>query len=520
MDNMNKSVTDTVQHSKIREWIGYAFATLCVAAVLLAVGREKSGYHVDEMFTFGLSNHQFQTTGYIGITVEDGKSYTGWELWSEYLTTDYGRRFDYANVWENQTHDVHPPLFYVLIHTASSLFPNLGVKAIGFMVNIPLAVIVFWQLIWMISKLNISKKTAMILAAAFVLSNGFVNNGVVFFRMYALMAVFINCLIMIFLHYPAENDGCRSYYLLLGAVLAAGILTQYYFIIFAFFACLVYAVFVVLSKNWRKLAGSFLTAGVSLVAAWRIFPAMIRHIFFGYRGKEAFENAASAGFLKRVWQFFDLIDGAVFGKGLVVLLSVIIVAAIVGRERKESRLACYPYVILIVPVCLYVLVVSKIAPYLKLRYCVSCMGLLYVGLFALLIKLAQRIAPRANCAVLVMAAAMLFCGYRSGIPNLYLEERDNIQVIQENSELPCVFVYNDRWKIHPNLLELTNLDRIVFVQAKCWEQQKDKIGLEGPMIAYIPNDCPELLAELKDNAGLTSASELFSFGYETAYVLK
>lgn len=519
MDNMNKRIAITVQHRRIREWIGYAFVTLCVVAVFLAVGKEKSGYHMDEMFTFGLSNHQFQSTGNISVAVEDCKSYTGWELWNEYLTTGYGRRFDYANVWENQTHDVHPPLYYVLIHTASSLFPNLNVKAIGFMVNIPLAVIVFWQLVWIISKLDINSKAAMILAGAFVLSNGFMNHGVVFFRMYGLLAVFMNFLIMIFLHYRAE-EGSLSYYLLLGVVLAAGTLTQYYFLIFAFFACSAYAVFVILSKNWRKLAGSFATAGVSVCAAWRIFPAMRYHIFIGYRGKQAFANAASAGFLKGAWQYIDFIDVYIFGGGLAVLLTVIICVAIVSREGDGTRAARYPYVILIIPVCLFVLVISKIAPSRTLRYCVSSLGLLYAGLFGLLVKLAQRFAPRAHWVVLVMAVVMLFSGHREGMSNLFLEERDKIAMIQENSDLPCVFVYSDNWEIHSNLLELTNLDRIVFVRANRWEKEKNEICVEGPIIAYIPNEYPGLLASLKDSTGLASASELFSSGNETAYVLE
>ena len=44
-------------------------------------------------------------------------------------------RFDYASVYYNQTQDVHPPLFYFLLHTVCSLFPGSFTKWTGLGMN-------------------------------------------------------------------------------------------------------------------------------------------------------------------------------------------------------------------------------------------------------------------------------------------------------------------------------------------------------------------------------------------------
>ena len=46
-------------------------------------------------------------------------------------------RFNYASVYYNQIQDVHPPLFYMLVHTISSIFNNTFSKYIICAVSLP-----------------------------------------------------------------------------------------------------------------------------------------------------------------------------------------------------------------------------------------------------------------------------------------------------------------------------------------------------------------------------------------------
>ena len=67
----------------------------------------------------------YQTTMEMVIWKLSSDEHTpGTSVYDDYMKVQNGQRFDYVNVWRNQTNDVHPPLYYALIHTICSVFPN------------------------------------------------------------------------------------------------------------------------------------------------------------------------------------------------------------------------------------------------------------------------------------------------------------------------------------------------------------------------------------------------------------
>ena len=82
---------------------------------------KKENYHVDELFSYGLSNN----VGHITMIFDDGAKYDPADVYGKYLTVSNNRhKFDYRNVWINQKNDVHPPLYYMILHTICSFFPG------------------------------------------------------------------------------------------------------------------------------------------------------------------------------------------------------------------------------------------------------------------------------------------------------------------------------------------------------------------------------------------------------------
>ena len=78
----------------------------------------------------------------------------------------------------------------------------------------------------------------------------------------------------------------------LAAVLIAGFLTQYYFVILACMLCGVYF-FARLARREFETAGRFaLWCFFALALAVGLFPWCLNHIFGGYRGRGAIESAA------------------------------------------------------------------------------------------------------------------------------------------------------------------------------------------------------------------------------------
>lgn len=55
-----------------------------------------------------------------GVTYEPAE-----QVYREYISVDDFRRFDYENVWHNQSHDAHPPRYYAAVHTICSFFWQL-----------------------------------------------------------------------------------------------------------------------------------------------------------------------------------------------------------------------------------------------------------------------------------------------------------------------------------------------------------------------------------------------------------
>lgn len=500
--------------------LGYILISLALISIFLGIGKMKVGYNVDEIFTFLLSNHQYDTTNSIFVQPKDGVSYTGAEIWNEYLAVDRNHRFDYANVWKNQEADVHPPLYYTLIHTASSLFPCMSVKKIGIMIQAPLAIIVFWQLVWIMRRLQLEKKMVLILALAYILSAGFLDNCIVFFRMYTLLTVWMNFLIMLFLKYLPGEKIKPSYFVSLGIILLGGTLTQYYFLIFAFFTCIVYAVYVVLEKNWKKLIGSIITGACSAGLALLIFPGMWNHIFKSSRGTEAFENVTTVGFFGNLWKYLELINLNIFGGLFILLMAVLLCLGIILTTKQKEKISIYPYVLLILPVCFYVLVIAKIAPYQTLRYCISTMGLLYAGIFGVLCVVVRHISKTADIYILFLAVVMLFASYRQDLSCLDLAEKDKVAKIWENKSLRCIYLYDQNWKINPNMLEMFDLQDVMFININKWEEEKDNICQNESLLVFVDSECTDMLESLKEYTGMTREENLFASGYATVYVLQ
>lgn len=95
---------------------------LCIVTAVWVV-ETKDDYETDEIFTYGLSNHQYADTTEMRV-VEGQKYEPAGTAWYDYMVVQPGEGFDYANVWKKQAEDVHPVLYYAIVHTISSFFPG------------------------------------------------------------------------------------------------------------------------------------------------------------------------------------------------------------------------------------------------------------------------------------------------------------------------------------------------------------------------------------------------------------
>ena len=98
----------------------------------------KDGMHCDEIWSFGLANSYYEP--YIFMDADETVKHNTYEWVSgevikDYITVQEGEQFNYGSVWYNQSKDMHPPLYFVLMHTFSSFFPDTYSAWFGFVIN-------------------------------------------------------------------------------------------------------------------------------------------------------------------------------------------------------------------------------------------------------------------------------------------------------------------------------------------------------------------------------------------------
>lgn len=277
----------------------------------------------------------------------------------------------------------------------------------------------------------------------------------VFVRMYAMLTCLCTALVLMHLVALAEvRRGELRKRTLAGLFLVtlAGILTQYYFLIFCFFLCGIFFLFLCVTKRWKQLAGYTVTEGLALCGAVLFFPQMLRHIFGGYRGKQALESVTQgAGFfqgLKKVGTIISdqLCNGWLEGALLLAVL-VLVVGLMVRRCRgKKVHLADEDWTALYL-LCVaggYWGMITKIAPYQTDRYvfCVYPMlvlVLVYLGYRALRLFVSN---PQVCTAVLALVGVgVTVMSYQTQKVNyLYSQYQQRYQALEAYEGYPIVYL--------------------------------------------------------------------------------
>lgn len=241
-----------MKNTKTKRMLAVAALLAVGLALMLYYAAHKQGYHVDELYTYELANYP---GGFYAL--EDGYMDTWHDgsFYSAVLTP--GRLFDYTIPWNNQKIDVHPPLYYCLIYTAESLFPQLGLPWVGLLPNF-VCILAGAAVLYCTAKRLIGRFwPAWTAAACWLLCVG-VQGMAVFTRMYSLMMlegiVLLYCHVVLWQALQAGQKPPRAVWPGLFAVTMAGALTQYFFLVFCFFVCGLFGV-------WLLAARRFKTAG-------------------------------------------------------------------------------------------------------------------------------------------------------------------------------------------------------------------------------------------------------------------
>ena len=257
-----------------------AACIIALQAVLLVFTiRQKQEFHIDEIYSFILSNsydtNSFNNADWMWGTWVDQTDF------DEFATVQQGEQFAYPLVYRNNSLDAHPPLYYWMLHTVSSFFPGRFDKWIGCLPNVVCFAVTGLFLLHVSERLMGRRKMALLPLLLYGFSLLAVDT-VLFIRMYALLTLF--AVIFLDLHVSLYQDGFRLP--VMGAVFLViflGTYTQYYFAFLSFWGVLFTCFYLLYKKDFK----TFLLYGFGALFAILLVVATYPAVFSQVLGQES-----------------------------------------------------------------------------------------------------------------------------------------------------------------------------------------------------------------------------------------
>ncbi len=498
-----------------------------VLVILLSLGiAGYHGYHkeylfVDEVLSYTLANSRYGDC----IRLEDGKWYSGSDLYA-YTYVEKGHAFDFSTPVENQKHDTHPPIYAILLHAFSSLRSGDFSKWFGIGLNLVGYVFVFILLYLAILDLFPNRPYFAVLVCLIFGTNPGIIDLAIFIRMYILLL--IASILCIRWHVKALNKQSPWHaYLLLCILSYLGVLTHYFYLVFAFFAGAFYCIYKLFHKEIKAViwyVGSMAVAAGLVLLSW---PTSLWQLFEEEAAEDAFSQQMSLRiFASKILQIVRSVNEDLFANRLKYLALIVAVFAIYLFFKNRSKLKqafmvrAELWLIVVVNV-LFFLTISVITPYLSPRYVSASFPFILLLVILTLEQVANEVFR--TPAVGFAAIALFFIW-----PELTTLQGDmvdhNRQIITEVSTEHagdlCLFGTNIN--AEENVFDLKRFDRIYTYDGTNADGAADEIGSASQVVVYVPvdHDPEEYVANIRSiNPKLTNLERLYVAYYATCYLM-
>lgn len=419
---------------------------------MIRMGMKKEGFMGDEQYTY----HFICETDHPSITASrDGISYlNSWhtgDYYRDYFVITEDEKFDVAGTYNSIAKgDPHPPLYYILMEITCSLFSvNRFTKWSGIGFNLFFYLLTLFMLYKTADRITGERTAGLAACLIYSLTSGAISS-VIFIRMYMMLAFaavtffYVHVMLWDKLNSPEEKPMGKAFAALFISALF-GILTQYYFLIYAFFVCAFMALYLLIKKKWgffMRYAGTMIAALITFAAVW---PSVFTAVFSGYRGVEAMENLRESDFLSNLCAYIRIINDEIFGGfGIWFILLAVLSAVLYATQKRNGSFRDYRPLIcihLLVSAAAYAAMIAKIAPYQYGRY----VFLIY-PLLILLFIVSAYLPNRSLKGVIILHAVMILslaagaCASQRYVSYLYPGTEENMAVLGENCDLPSVLV--------------------------------------------------------------------------------
>ena len=481
-----------------KSYILFIIVSIITIIVMCFFIGKKEGWHEDEIFSYGSSNykydHLFQRFGdrdslnqlidekIIGSNLKDTlknikyyithndefnellnekmeKEIPIWktsEEAKEYMTVSTDEIFNYWSVYYNQARDVHPPLFYFLVHFVSALFLNNFSKYIIFIINLIFFVASIFIIRKIIELFNKNEWISSITILLYGLSMGAIST-VIFQRMYIMLTFFVLSYLYLNLKIALnsfEIDKKTKRMLIANIIL--GFLTQYYFCIYIIFLFLVMSIIIAKNKKFKELKSYIFCHIKAAIIGIIIFPASIYHIFFSYRG--AAGGVVNASYIERLKEylkimFYSFSIPEILGYIITGILIVLFIIRLIKGKKKDIIL------MICMPIILFVLTIVKISPFINIRYISLVFPIIVISIVLIILSITRYIVNNILCkfnnirlsnfckknlgliTISIITISISIYGFCASKPEfLYEGYKRRIELAEKNQDIKLVYV--------------------------------------------------------------------------------
>ena len=334
---------------KVFSKINYMLCLIIAINVLLVTFyfNQKQDFHIDEIYTFAHANSRqgaFLAVGTNSFLKDTNHQIFGHthskDFFHDYVTVQPGDEFEYTHIIDNLSAGVHPPLYYFLLHTVSSLTPGVMSKWQAYPINI-LILVLFLLVFYLCAKKIFTDQKLVYLAVVFCGFSLVTLDMAVYIRSYVLQMFLSTCLL--YEHIKLlENPKMQPKNLSAIFILAfLSYLTHFYMIISVFFLSAVTCFLLLRQKKYTALCSYAALMLGSIALFFVIYYPALDVLMNSHRGKETTKYVSAiqdvAYLDNSVRRFFEVILTTVFPFSHANLAYCVVVLILAGSFMVMCR---------------------------------------------------------------------------------------------------------------------------------------------------------------------------------------
>lgn len=544
----NRMIRRLISHKGI---IVMLLVQLCVC---LFWGHEKRGYMCDEIMSYGLANSEDYTFISYSSARNYGADSNGWvdaDYFWNYVAVNSEDSFSYDAAIDNQIQDVHPPLYYILLHTVCALTPDRFTKWTGLGMNLLFLLIADGLMYYIVMK---AFRRNQFLAIAAILTWSLSAAGLSDFaliRMYMLQTMEILSFVALhFYLFDRRNVDMRvsvwAMLLLCLNVIIGGLTQYYYYFYVSIFSALI-CLYMLYRRRWRSLVAYAVSLCAGFAINLMLFPATITQVFKGYRGEEVTNNLKARGVGILSEYYLGYVNDALFG-GLLTVFAVLLVLYILYRfvslfvlirtqrtdggmtitaERTERQTTIFR---LLIPMdrSIGLMLVATVAD-AGFLYAAAVGSSIYSGRYIYpafpiiaiwVVCILNAVVRQRRVVAMILTAFCVLSWWKNGIDYTYREYNECADWVWRLEGYDCLLYNTDGWNdLYTNMQQRMYYDETYFFHADeisglgmALDQRKTKDGV----VVCLPDEmsdeeAAQAMAAILESTGYSSYEEAYHY---------